>query len=89
MCDDEKKAAIKRFQHLPTNELRAEIAKITAEIDGIEDKREDEIEKLQDAYEKFMDEFDLKIKNLQKESNYNLMKAVFTAKGGLDERDEL
>lgn len=89
LCDDEKKAAIKRFQHLPTNELRAEIAKITAEIDGIEDKREDEIEKLQDAYEKFMDEFDLKIKNLQKESNYNLMKAVFTAKGGLDERDEL
>ena len=37
LCDDEKKAAIERFQHLPTNELRAEIAKITAEIDDIED----------------------------------------------------
>ena len=89
LCDDEKKAAIERFQLMPTNELRAEIAKITTEIDNTEEKREDEIEKLQDAYEKFMEEFDLKIKNLKKESNYNLMKAVFTAKGGMDERDEL
>ena len=89
LCDDDKKAAIERFQLMPTDELRAEIVRITTEIDNTEEKREDEIEKLQDAYEKFMEEFDLKIKTLKKESNFNLMKAVFTAKGGMDERDEL
>ena len=90
LCDADKKAAIERFQLMPTDELRAEIAKITVEIDLTEEKREDEIEKLQDAYEKFMEEYDLKIKTIKREANFNLMKAVFTAKGGLEDmRDEL
>mmetsp|Transcript_27553 Transcript_27553/g.59877 ORF Transcript_27553/g.59877 Transcript_27553/m.59877 type:complete len:224 (-) Transcript_27553:381-1052(-) len=89
LCDADKKAAIERFQLMPVAELKAEIEKINTKIDEAEEMREDEIEKLQDAYEKFMAEYDEKVKNLKKESDFNLMKSVFTAKGGMKDRDEL
>lgn len=88
LCDADKRAVIERFQLMPTDELRSEIEKITLNIDEAEEQREDEIEKLQEAYEKFMEEYDEKVKTIKKESDFNLMKAVFTTKGGA-ERDEL
>jgi hypothetical protein len=85
LCDDEKKAEITKFQSMPASELDALIKGKEKELQETESNFKDEVQKLQEAYQKLTADKEVKIQEI-KDSGLGLMKAVkATAGTGKDE----
>ena len=85
LCDDEKKAQIKKYQDMGAADLEAAIAAEEKKLEDAEAEFKAEVQKLQDKYSSLSSEKDAKIAEV-KASGLGLMKSVKTAtKAGSDE----
>jgi len=78
LCDDDKKAEIKKFQDMPAAELDSLIATEEKKMEDAEAEFKAEVQKLQDKYQSLSTEKDEKIEAV-KNSGLGLMKAVKAA----------
>ena len=88
LCDDAKKAEIKKFADMAEADLLKLIADKEAEMETAESTFRDEVQKLQDAYSKLSTDKDAKLEEI-KNSGLGLMKAVKASKKSTDKKDEL
>jgi ElaB/YqjD/DUF883 family membrane-anchored ribosome-binding protein len=86
LCEPEKKAEIEKFQAMSASELDALISGKEKELADAEKNFKDEVQKLQDTYQKLMSDKEAKLQEI-KDSGLGLMKAVkaFAGSGGKDE----
>eukprot|EP00568_Trieres_chinensis_P009721 CAMPEP_0183307462 /NCGR_PEP_ID=MMETSP0160_2-20130417/17386_1 /TAXON_ID=2839 ORGANISM="Odontella Sinensis, Strain Grunow 1884" /NCGR_SAMPLE_ID=MMETSP0160_2 /ASSEMBLY_ACC=CAM_ASM_000250 /LENGTH=221 /DNA_ID=CAMNT_0025471051 /DNA_START=117 /DNA_END=782 /DNA_ORIENTATION=- len=77
-CSDENKAAIEKFQAMSEEELIKAIEAVEEKIDEADDKKDEEVMKLQETYERLMDEHDAHLKEIKSASHYGLMKSVLS-----------
>ena len=88
LCDDDKKAEINKFADMAPADLDKLISEKEAEMEAAETNFKDEVQKLQDAYQKLSTDKDEKLAEI-KASGLGLMKAVKasnkSAKTGSDE----
>jgi len=86
LCDDAKKADIKKYQDMTAEDLDAAIAAEEKKLEDAEAEFKAEVQKLQDKYSALSQEKDAKIAEV-KASGLGLMKSVKTAaaKAGSDE----
>ena len=86
LCDDAKKADIKKYQDMSSEDLDAAIAAEEKKLEDAEAEFKAEVQKLQDKYTSLSQEKDAKIAEV-KASGLGLMKSVKTAaaKAGSDE----
>jgi len=75
LCDDEKKAEIKKFSDMPAADLEAAIAAKKKEIEDAEETFNSGLKALQEKYEKLQKDKDEGIKAV-KDSGLGLMQAV-------------
>merc|ERR1712193_441819 len=87
LCDDEKKAEIKKFQAMSDDDLEAAIAAKKKEIEAAEEAFNTGLKGLQETYEKLQKDKDEGIKAV-KDSGLGLMQAVL-ATAGKDTKKEL
>jgi hypothetical protein len=87
LCDDAKKAEIKKFQDMSADELDKLIAKEEEKLEEAESLFKEEVQKLQDKYTALSTEKDEKIAAV-KAAGLGLMKAV-KASAGSGGKDEL
>eukprot|EP00961_Rhodomonas_salina_P117724 1584274-Rhodomonas_salina.1 len=80
LCDDEKKAEIKKLQEMSSADLDAKIAEKEKLQADAEEKFKTEVEKLQATYKKLSEEKDATLEEV-KSSGLGLMKAVKAAAG--------
>jgi len=88
LCDDDKKAEIKKLQDMGEAELEKLIGEKEAEQEEVEKTFKDEVGKLQAAYQKLSDDKDAKLDGIKK-SGLGLMKAVKASLKGSKGSDEL
>jgi len=92
LCDDDKKAEIKKFQEMGQEALQTEVDKLDKEINDAEETFNTELKKLQDNYEKLQKDKEETIENA-KGKGLGMMKSVLAslkAGGGASEdKDEL
>lgn len=88
LCDDEKKALIKKYQGMSVEELSTEVAKEEKKSKDAEDKFEAEVGKLQAEYEELSKEKDDAIAEI-KAAGLGLLKTVLKSKEVLEKKDEL
>lgn len=81
LCDDDKKAAIKKYQDMKPDDLDAAIAAEEKKLDDAEAEFKAEVQKLQDNYSALSSAKDAKIDEV-KGSGLGLMKSVKTAAAG-------
>jgi len=81
LCDDEKKAEIKKFQDMSDADLEAAIAAKKKEIETAEETFNTGLKALQEKYEQLQKDKDEGIKAV-KDSGLGLMQAVAAAAGG-------
>jgi ElaB/YqjD/DUF883 family membrane-anchored ribosome-binding protein len=86
LCEPEKKAEIEKFQAMSAAELDALISSKEQELVDAEKNFKDEVQKLQDTYQKLMSDKEAKLQEI-KDSGLGLMKAVKASApaGGKDE----
>lgn len=88
LCDDEKKAQIKKYQDMTVEELKSEVTVQEGLIEAAEKNFQDEVQKLQAAYEQLnVDKNDAIAK--VKASGLGLMKSVIRSKEAPEAKDEL
>jgi len=75
LCDDEKKAEIKKFEDMGVDALDVLIKEKEAEQEEAEKKFKDEVSKLQEKYQSLMEEKDATLDEIKK-SGMGMMKAV-------------
>jgi len=75
LCDDDKKAEIKKFQDMGSEELEKLIAEKEKEMEEAEATFKDEVSKLQETYQKLNDDKEAKLEEIKK-AGLGLMKAV-------------
>jgi len=75
LCDDTKKAEIKKFQDMPVADLDAAIAAEEKKMEDAEAEFKAEVQKLQDKYSALSEEKDAKVEAV-KASGLGLMKSV-------------
>jgi len=88
LCDDDKKAEIKKYQDLGAEELDKQIAEKEKEQEDAEANFKDEVSKLQASYQKLSEDKDAKLEEIKK-SGLGLMKAVKASLKGDKGSDEL
>ena len=88
LCDDTKKAEIKSFMDMAADELASKIAVEEKKLEEAEETFKAEVQKLQETYQKLMEEKDQKIASV-KSSGLGLMKSVQAAAKKGDGKDEL
>jgi len=87
LCDDDKKAEIKKFQDMPTSELDALIEAEEKKLEDAEEEFKAAVQELQDKYQSLSTEKDEKTEAV-KAAGLGLMKAV-KASAGKEAKDEL
>lgn len=87
LCDDDKKAEIKKLQDMAPADLDKLIAEKEAAMEEAEKTFKDEVSKLQDTYQKLSSDKDAALEEI-KNSGLGLMKAVKAAAGSAG-NDEL
>jgi protein disulfide-isomerase-like protein len=87
LCDDDKKAEIKKFQDMSADDLKAAIAAEEKKLEDAESNFKAEVQKLQDTYTKLMADKEKTISDV-KAGGLGLMKSVAAA-AGKDAKDEL
>jgi len=88
LCDDDKKAEIKKYQDMGEEGLEKEISAKEKEQEEAESNFKDEVSKLQAAYQKLSEDKDAKMDEIKK-SGLGLMKAVKASLKGSKGSDEL
>lgn len=88
LCDDEKKAEIKKFSDMGEEELGKYIEGKEKEQEEAESNFKDEVSKLQAAYQKLSEDKDAKMEDIKK-SGLGLAKAVKASLKGSKGSDEL
>merc|ERR1712232_775845 len=78
LCDDDKKAEIKKFQDMGKDELEKIIGEKEKEMEDAETTFKDEVSKLQETYQKLSDDKEAKLEEIKK-SGLGLMKAVMAS----------
>jgi len=78
LCDDEKKAQIKKYQDMDGAALDGAITAEEKKLEDAEEKFKNEVQKLQDTYQKLMEEKDATQAEV-KASGLGLMKSVKAA----------
>jgi protein disulfide-isomerase-like protein len=79
LCDDDKKAEINKFADMSPADLDKLIAEKEAEMEAAETTFKDEVQKLQDAYQKLSSDKEATLEEIKK-SGLGLMKAVKASK---------
>merc|ERR1711862_112610 len=79
LCDDEKKKTIEEYMALPEDEINIKIAEEEKKLQDAEDIFSAEVQKLQETYQKLMQEKDEAIAEV-KASGLGLLKSVAAAK---------
>jgi len=87
LCDDDKKAEIEKFQAMASDDLDAAIKAEEDKLEEAEKFFKDEVQKLQDTYQKLNTEKDEKIAAV-KNSGLGLMKSVKNAAAAGDAAKE-
>merc|ERR1712072_38958 len=87
LCDDEKKALIKKYQAMDIPKLRELIEEKETEEKDASTNFDAEVEKLQKRYEQLEQEKKDKLAEI-KESGLGLMKAVRNTRGGGAQEEE-
>jgi len=87
LCDDDKKAEIKKFQDMSAEDLDSAIAEKTKMMDDAEEAFKTGVSGLQEQYQKMMSEKEETLENI-KQSGLGMMKAV-KASMGKEGSDEL
>eukprot|EP00566_Odontella_aurita_P021369 CAMPEP_0113537614 /NCGR_PEP_ID=MMETSP0015_2-20120614/6920_1 /TAXON_ID=2838 /ORGANISM="Odontella" /LENGTH=217 /DNA_ID=CAMNT_0000437121 /DNA_START=189 /DNA_END=842 /DNA_ORIENTATION=- /assembly_acc=CAM_ASM_000160 len=80
LCDDEKKAEIEKLQAMSDEDLAASIETESKKLEAAEEEFKSEVQKLQETYQKLMEDKDNKIAEV-KAAGLGLMKSVQAAKG--------
>lgn len=88
LCDDNKKAQIKKYQDMTVEALLEEVEKEEAKVDEANETFEAEVQKLQDKYEQLSKDKDDAIAEV-KSSGLGLAKSVLKSKEDADVKDEL
>jgi len=88
LCDDAKKAEIRKLQELSTDSLAAKISEEEKKLEQAEEHFKAEVQKLQDTYQKLMEDKDKKIADV-KAAGLSLMKSVLSAAKKAAGKDEL
>lgn len=88
LCDDDKKAEIKKFQDMGEEDLGKYIEDKEKEQEEAESTFKDEVSKLQTAYQKLSEDKDAKMEEIKK-SGLGLAKAVKASLKGSKGSDEL
>ena len=88
MCDDEKKAQIKKYQDMTVEALKAEVATQEGLMEDAEKNFHDKVQELQATYEKLNEDKNAAIAKI-KESGLGLMKSVIRSKEAPEAKDEL
>jgi len=79
LCDDAKKAEIKKFTDMPDSELDALIAAEEKKMEDAETNFKNEVSKLQATYQKLMEDKEKAVEDVKK-AGLGLMKACKVAK---------
>jgi len=82
LCSDEKKASIAKYQDMSVEELQTIIKDAQSKMKAAEDHMDEEINKLQEAYEVLMKANEDAAKQAKEESNFPLVSAILKSKGG-------
>jgi len=88
LCDEEKKAEIKKFQDMPADELKAAILAQEKKLADAESNFKDEVQKLQDTYQKLMENKE-QVEGEIQAGGLGLMKSVDAAASKKSGSDEL
>eukprot|EP00585_Thalassiosira_rotula_P004083 CAMPEP_0196141782 /NCGR_PEP_ID=MMETSP0910-20130528/10514_1 /TAXON_ID=49265 /ORGANISM="Thalassiosira rotula, Strain GSO102" /LENGTH=218 /DNA_ID=CAMNT_0041402997 /DNA_START=55 /DNA_END=711 /DNA_ORIENTATION=- len=88
LCDDDKKAQIKKYQDMTVEALLEEVETEMAKVEEANDTFEDEVQKLQDKFEQLSIEKDAAIAAV-KASGLGLAKSVLKSKQAPAGNDEL
>lgn len=88
LCDDEKKAQIKKYQDMSIESLQEEVDKEELKIQNAEDTFESEVQKLQDKFEQLNSDKEAAVAAV-KASGLGLMKSVIKSKEVPEAKDEL
>lgn len=87
LCDDDKKAEIKKFQDMSDSDLDDLIKAEEKKMDDAEKDFKNEVQKLQETYQKLMEDKEKAVEDVKK-AGLGLMKAVKATKKGSG-KDEL
>jgi len=87
LCDDEKKAEIKKYMDMPAADLEAMVAEKKKEIEAAEEAFNTGLKGLQETYEKLQKDKDEGIKAV-KASGLGLMQAVAASGAGGSKKSE-
>jgi len=87
LCDDDKKAEIKKFQDMSDSDLDDLIKAEEKKMDDAEKDFKKEVQKLQETYQKLMEDKEKAVEDVKK-AGLGLMKAVKATKKGSG-KDEL
>mmetsp|Transcript_191 Transcript_191/g.439 ORF Transcript_191/g.439 Transcript_191/m.439 type:complete len:219 (+) Transcript_191:139-795(+) len=88
LCDDDKKALIKKYQDMTLDELVAEVEKEEEKVEEANMTFDQEVEKLQEKFEQLSAEKDAKIAEVVA-SGLGLAKSVLKSKEAPEVKDEL
>mmetsp|Transcript_15306 Transcript_15306/g.21829 ORF Transcript_15306/g.21829 Transcript_15306/m.21829 type:complete len:219 (+) Transcript_15306:142-798(+) len=88
LCDDAKKAEIKALMDLPAEKLVEQISAEESKLEEAETHFKNEVQKLQDTYQKLMEDKEAKVAAV-KAAGLSLMKSVQAAAKKLAGKDEL
>mmetsp|Transcript_33832 Transcript_33832/g.81796 ORF Transcript_33832/g.81796 Transcript_33832/m.81796 type:complete len:222 (+) Transcript_33832:117-782(+) len=88
LCDDDKKADIKKFMDMDADELKTAVAAEEKKIEDAEEKFKAEVSKLQKTYENLNTEKEAVVSAV-KAGGLGLMKSVSKFKDSADTKDEL
>jgi hypothetical protein len=88
LCDDEKKALLKKYQDMSVDVLENAVEEKMAQIDGAEKTFDEEVGKLQQKYESLEKERNDAVTAV-KNSGLGLMNSVLKSKTATETKDEL
>jgi hypothetical protein len=88
LCDDEKKALIKKYQEMSVEDLEAAVKEKMDKIDEAEKTFDSEVEKLQKKFESLEAERNAAVLAV-KESGLGLMNSVLKSKAAAEVKEEL
>lgn len=88
LCDDEKKAQIKKYQEMTIEALKAEVKTQEGVMEDVESDFQKKVQELQATYEKLNEDKNDAIAKV-KASGLGLMKSVIRSKEAPEAKDEL
>lgn len=79
-CSEEQKLVIAQFEGRSLAELGASLEEIEMKAEAEEKAFDEQVEKMQEEYEKVVAAYNVKVDEIRSESNYHLLRAVVNKK---------